>query len=655
MTQLTLSMLLKAEGAPAAKAAIQDVAKSTTDLGTATTRGATADRAAATAKQANAAASRTLATANRSAAGATDNLVAQLNDIFMMIGSGQNPLQTAIQQGTQITQVIGPMGAGGAVKALGGAFVSLLNPINLIIPAAILAGSVMVQWLTQADDDAAGVTEELERQKTALQGVIDETERLRLAQGMKLTGAQSENEQIVLEEITRLTNERAAAQERLNSLKDIGSRVAGYAEQAAAQREVLNAEIASLDAKIAALQKQRELNAATEENRAAAQSLKVTVDAVASAIARAASGDLSGPFVRAQGAANALLGIANNILAALGQAAAQRAASQDKLGQMAIEFSPGGQNMLKYGGRTPGGTSSQNALATRNRPITVGSGSGSGSSGAGSGGGAAAREEANALQDLITSLEDEIEALRVQDPIQQEMLKNREALAGATEAEKKKVEELIATREREQLLMEGAKARAAFFEDLGNNALEALIVKGESFNDVLKNIAQSLIQAAIQAALFGSGPFGSLFGGKSVLSMIFPALGAGKAAGGRVFGPGDGTRDTFLTPTANGEYIVNAKATARNLHLLEAINSGAQVTAGRAMGGMVGGASEGRRYGSRGGGGPSTLVIDVRGAQGNTEVRELVRQGVQIGLQMYDREALPRSVQRVSADAKRVN
>ena len=51
----------------------------------------------------------------------------QFNDIGMMIAAGQNPLMLALQQGSQITQVLGPMGAGGALKALGGAFMGLLK------------------------------------------------------------------------------------------------------------------------------------------------------------------------------------------------------------------------------------------------------------------------------------------------------------------------------------------------------------------------------------------------------------------------------------------------------------------------------------------------------------------------------------------------
>lgn len=643
MTQLTLSMLLKAEGAPAAKAAIQDVAKSTDTLERATTKTTASDRAAATAKQASARASTQLATANRSAAGATGNLVAQFNDLFMMIGAGQNPLTTAIQQGSQITQSFGSMGAGAALRTVGSALMAMVSPLNLITLGSIAAGSAMIQWLTSASSESEAATAQLERQKSALEGIIAENERLRLQQGMIRTGSKTEDEQVVRDELNQRLAEREAIQQRLNAYIEQGGRFAGYALKT--ERETLQARLDTLNAEIASLEKNREITAAMEKARAAADEVKASAQGIASALQSADGSRLQAAFAAAFPTANALLGVAQGIIATLGQASQMSA--QDQFDRGNKVYSGRGGDPRQFDGSGPQRfVPSADVVKKANLMLNPGMG-GKG------GGGGAARDEANALQDLIKSLEGEIEALRTQDPIQQEMLKHREALAGATEAEKKKVEELIATREREQLLMEGAKARAAFFEDLGNNALEALIVKGESFNDVLKQIAQSLIQAAIQAALFGSGPFGSLFGGKSILASIFPALGAGKAAGGRVSGPGDGTKDTFLTPTANGEFVVNAKATARNLRLLEAINAGAQITEGRAAGGMVGGASEGRRY--RDQDGPSTLVVDVRGARGNTEIQEMVRQGVQIGLQLYDREALPRSVQRVTSDSKRVN
>jgi Prophage tail length tape measure protein len=646
MTQLTLSMLLKAEGAPAAKAAIQDVAKSTDALGTATTKGVAADRAATSAKQASARASQQLTTANRQAAAATGNLVAQFNDIFMMIGSGQNPLTTAVQQGTQITQAFGSMGAGAAIKSVGSALMAMVSPLNLITLGAIAAGSAMIQWLTSASAESDATAAALERQKDALQGIVAETEKLRLQREMMLSGAKSEDEQLQLNRIKELMAEREAIQQRLNTYIEAGGRFSGYALQT--ERQALETELADVNAKIEALQKQRELNAATETGQAVAEKLKSATLGVTSALQGADGSRLVAAFAAAFPTASALLGIAQNIVATIGGAAQIQA--QASGGRYLDELNRTGQDSGPDSVRTRiggGGRFAPPVIGPGQR--TYGGGRGGGGGG---GGGGAARDEANALQELITSLEGEIEALRTQDPIQKEMLKNREALKGATEAEKKKVEELIATREREQVLMEGAKARAAFFEDLGNNALEALIVKGQSFNDVLKNIAQSLIQAGIQAALFGSGPFGSLFGDKSIISMIFPALGAGKAGGGRVFGPGDGTKDTFLTPTANGEYVVNARATARNLHLLEAINAGAQVTAGRAEGGRIG--SDSRRMTARSGSElPATIYLDMRGVQGDREIEAIARRSAAQVVAMYDKEGLPVSIQRVSGDPRR--
>jgi len=55
--------------------------------------------------------------------------------------------------------------------------------------------------------------------------------------------------------------------------------------------------------------------------------------------------------------------------------------------------------------------------------------------------------------------------------------------------------------------------------------------------------------------------------------------------GGAVRGPGTGTSDSILARVSNGEFVVNAKDTAKNLPLLEAINAG---QLGMATGGMAG-------------------------------------------------------------------
>lgn len=143
----------------------------------------------------------------------------------------------------------------------------------------------------------------------------------------------------------------------------------------------------------------------------------------------------------------------------------------------------------------------ERALGARNRPVSINTPGNSG------GGAAAAQDEADALRGLIASLEGEIEALRVQDPIQQEMLKHRQALAGATEAERAQVEELIAVREREMQQLTAAQELQQFKEDLVENALDGLIAKGQSLKEVLDQVIISLAKAVVQAAIFSSGPW----------------------------------------------------------------------------------------------------------------------------------------------------
>lgn len=703
MTTMQLSMLLRAEGTAAAKAAVEDVRKSTEGLRTATTSGAQADTAAAAAKRTNAQAATQLATANRQAAAATGNLFAQFQDIGVMMAAGQNPLQLAIQQGSQISQVIGPMGAAGAAKALGTAFLSMLNPINFVTIAVIAAGAAAVQWLTGASEDAetledhirsvtdavgewrsesgksfAELREEFGTITPGLVSMRQELQELRIREimldaaeatralkaeldggwlssqaanianllGVAGTGGRGgqnpaireiKNLMTAVAEASDVSSQLAAVQALREAFAEaVGGTQAMNLEQAAFYGQVLQTEDALRTAAVATGDVATEMAKAGEE----AGVVQTLVNDIASSLGIVAGANIDGVFLRAQGPAAVLLGMVDGIIGKMASAATMRAAEAE-LETMSFEFSPGGQNLLNYGSRSPGGSASQLGLASRNRPAR--------SAGRGGAGGGAARNEANALQTLITSLQGEIEALRTNDPLQREMLKHREALVGATDAERLKVEELIATREREALAIEGAKARADFFEDIGMNALDSLITKGESFNDVLKNIAQSLIQAALQAALFGSGPFGSLFGGKSIIGQLLPGLG-GKAEGGMIYGAGDGTSDSILTRTSVGEFIVNARATARNRHLLEAINAGS--LPGFATGGMVGGSPQ--SAGPNAGRTSPGIFLDLRGVKGNTEIREMVRQGVRQGLSLYDRDALPLSVRRVSSDQRRI-
>ncbi len=83
----------------------------------------------------------------------TGNVAAQFNDIGVMLASGQNPFMLAIQQGTQLSQVLNQVGGGakGAVAALKAGFMAMLSPTTLLTMAVIAGGAALVQWATSAD------------------------------------------------------------------------------------------------------------------------------------------------------------------------------------------------------------------------------------------------------------------------------------------------------------------------------------------------------------------------------------------------------------------------------------------------------------------------------------------------------------------------
>ncbi|KAF0128500.1 MAG: tail component of prophage protein [Xanthobacteraceae bacterium] len=130
-----------------------------------------------------------------------------------------------------------------------------------------------------------------------------------------------------------------------------------------------------------------------------------------------------------------------------------------------------------------------------------------------------------------------------------------------------------------------AKAAAEDFYQTARTELGDVILNSKRFDQALANVGKRLASLAFNGlfdALFkpagGGGLFGSLVGG---FSKLF-----GFAEGGRVSGPGTGTSDSILARVSTGEFVVNAKSTAKHLPVLEAINKGG--LPGFAEGGRVG-------------------------------------------------------------------
>lgn len=94
--------------------------------------------------------SRRATASTRQSAAAVSNLSFQLNDIAMGLASGTSPFTIMVQQGSQVAQVFNGSGGGvvGAVKTLGGALATMVNPVSLASFALIGLTGAAVQYIT---------------------------------------------------------------------------------------------------------------------------------------------------------------------------------------------------------------------------------------------------------------------------------------------------------------------------------------------------------------------------------------------------------------------------------------------------------------------------------------------------------------------------
>lgn len=738
---------------------------------------------------------------NNLAAGSLGNLTAQFNDIGVMLAAGQNSLQLALQQGTQITQVIGPMGAAGAVKALGGAFLGLLSPVNLVTIGTIAAGAALFGWLTDAGDEA----EDFEDQLTTLgERVESYAEAAKLAQtptdelaqsfGMAadeaarfyreqeederrsalraawraLGGLQQDSgcdlpkfdfsdqkaaadlfelslfgsdrrgrqklinevlndyaalsqaangsisEQIVAVDSLYQSFKRAAETSgsisetedaRLKSFRDLiiqlgqiqaetgkadaadlsrgyaeyyqsrisGEQVLANARQAeltqqaqiyqlyANTRIESDEEAATLQEILAGLQGEVAMRAAIANFGAdSVQVARLRVEAERAALEKllassTAAESLKDAIRAAFEAANGLssLDIVGNISAAavaagtleanLRAAAAAKALLDDTPkapDQTALGFGLGpigdptvGNAELGFGRLNNPRRSVSGVLLPEETKRARAAAAKAGAS--------AAQAERKAVEDLIASLTQQLEISRETDVVQQEMIRNREALSAATAAERAQVEDLIRSRIEEERVTAAAAEKSKYFAESVYGGLEGILFDGENAIDTINDLGKAFERAAFQAAALGTGRLAEMFGtagsGGFLGQIIGGVSGGGKtggggglfgwlgsllsrAEGGMIYGPGSGTSDDVLMWGSNGEFVNNAESTRKNRPLLEFLNAGGELPR-FSGGGPIGGASQ--ASGGFGFGGGVTLnVINNSSAAISGEVQE---------------------------------
>lgn len=155
----------------------------------------------------------------------TANVAAQFQDIGVTSAMGMSPLQIALQQGTQLSAVLGNQGAAGAAKTLGAALMSVVSPASLLTVAAVGLGAAAIQAFIGIMNSADDANETLEEQ----------TNRLReLLVGYDAAGAAAEN-----------AMKRASILPQGVVESDLGAGLAEQEEKAAATRAEIDGLVAS--------------------------------------------------------------------------------------------------------------------------------------------------------------------------------------------------------------------------------------------------------------------------------------------------------------------------------------------------------------------------------------------------------------------------
>lgn len=185
--------------------------------------------------------------------------------------------------------------------------------------------------------------------------------------------------------------------------------------------------------------------------------------------------------------------------------------------------------------------------------------------------------------------------LVLNDLLRQGVITQQEYNAAIAELPQTTASAATATQEMGVAMADVGAAAQSFLQPV-IGTLFSLAENSENAEQAMKRLAMQMAQMVLNAALFGQGPLGKLFGGGLLGGLLgggggfaaasaVPAVWA--ASGGYVSGPGTGTSDSIPARLSDGEYVVNARATRRHRGLLEAINSGAAMP-GFAAGGLVG-------------------------------------------------------------------
>ena len=149
---------------------------------------------------------------NRSGGGLnTANIAAQFQDIGVTAAMGMSPLQIALQQGTQLSAVLGGQGLTGVVKNLGAAFLSIINPVSLLTIGTVALAAAGIQWIGGLISNSAKAEDALARHRKWLDDLLFGYDAAKKAATDAADAAKKLPEGVVASDIRKSLKDQAAA------------------------------------------------------------------------------------------------------------------------------------------------------------------------------------------------------------------------------------------------------------------------------------------------------------------------------------------------------------------------------------------------------------------------------------------------------------
>lgn len=465
----------------------------------------------------------------------------QIGDFLVQVQSGTNWMVAFGQQATQLAGILPLMGAG-FMGLSTGALVALSAGLGIIIPLLTAVGAAFIRTGEDSENSSTG----LDRYAEAMTGVGSAIAKTQL-EIEKLT-FKTEDPVIAAARASLREAEQNLYEARKNQRR-IGSVLAPTTAESAALREVVikwaeaSSLLRELEEKNKALaEAQRMLNGdlstaagiqkgliydkevelrIAKEAKATQEALKAAFDNVSLA-AQSAAQATANIGTAAQGA----IGFVQNLGIAMWNAAQTRIKADAALAAMKIEFSPGGQSMMEYGGRG----------VVSNRPVTLGTGEIVGASvGGGVGGGGGAAQE-DALQKLREQIALENELLGVSEAQKRVIQALGEQRSQYSEAEINAVTAEIEAYNQKLEVLKQQQELADVLKSSMEDAFMSIIEGTESAKDAFKKMAYEVIKELYRVLVVQRlvGSFNSQTGTGTGLVGLIAGVFGGRESGGSV-------------------------------------------------------------------------------------------------------------------------